>query len=370
MLTTNSNQIEVRGVRLTLLWHQNLMAAEALARPSVTDIGAYQELFNTARKDQTGQLSLPWPDYGQQLFWERYLRRWHQLPAATAREGWRALVPLRATAPLALWAKDPDTTVWSEGFLHPWGATFLLTLNVTGRWPGLGDAAQRLIELRRERSFTLEGREGDHRLEDAATAGLEALASRADDAASGTRWDPFSICTLLAAKGSPAAFDPALEETGVARFLQAVSTFNPNWESDAVRPAAAAKVAGKSAAPASHLVYGTKRGRAIWSPTNFSKTPGGGPSTLGCHHRNLVLASMQTEALGRFAEDTANRLGAGTALSGEQKTQAGWAVRILGDLYLGSNTYKSGSVKAQIAQSQLLEPINAVRAEHGLPAIT
>jgi|GEM_PF-4334140 len=369
MVTDNQKQMDIRWIKLTLLWHQNLMPADARARPQVTDVGTYQELFNTARENQTGLLTVPWPDYEKQLFWERYLRRWHQLPEATAREGWRALVPLRTAAPLILQAEDADTSVWSEGYLHPWGVTFLLTLTVTGKWSELGEAADRLVEVRGGQRFVIAGREAGCGLEDAATAGLGALAELAGEAAQGTRWNPFSICTLMAAKGIPDAFDPSVEETGVARFLQAVCTFNANWRQDEVRPAADAKVAGKAKAPASHLVYGTQRGRAVWSPVNFSKGTGKGPSALKCHHRNLALASMQTEALGRFAEDTAARLGVGTELSAEHRTQSRWAVRALGDLYEGSDTYKSGSVKAQIAQSGLLAPINAVRAEHELPAI-
>ena len=135
--------------------------------------------------------------------------------------------------------------------------------------------------------------------------------------------------------------------------------------------AADGKVAGIRNAPPSHLIYGLRRGRAIWSPEHF--LAGGGverPSTLECHHRNLVLASVQTEALARFAVATAARVTANTRRAPDETTQAKCAATALGDLYQGAEgTYKSGSVKAQISMNKWLEPINVVRVEAGLPKL-
>jgi hypothetical protein len=358
----------LKTMRLSLLWHQNLMAPGPMAKPNVIERSTYREPFN--RKDRTGPLTAPWPVHEVQQFWERYLSRQKSLAAVRGRTAWRAQVPLRVAAPLTAVADQDDTAVIAEGFLHPWGATLVLTLTLKGSWAGFVPAAERVVELRCDPCFSLVGEAGIWiSLDTVAETGLTRLRSAAAEATEGPVGEPFSILTLTAAKGPTAAFDPTT--AAPTQFLQATSAFSPTWKTDVPLSAKEAKVAGLANAPASHLIYGQRRGRAIWSPEHF--LAGGGfarPSTLSCHHRNLVLASMQTEALSQFAAATAARIQANVARSAEESAQARHAVETLEGLYLGArSTYRSGSLKAQIAMNGWLNQINLVRLDAGLAQI-
>ncbi|MGV1050324.1 MAG: hypothetical protein ACOYD4_17575 [Solirubrobacterales bacterium] len=357
-------------MRFSVLWHQDWMDPAALARPRALDRVDYQELFQTARRAQLGPLTVPWPVHESQGFWERYLSQWRTLAAVKAREAWRASVPLRSSSPMLLVSDDEDVTVATEGFIHPWGGTFVITAKLTGSW-SLEAAAERVRELRREKGFASSAPEAAwSRLDDLAAQGLDALREDAGAAVAGSRSDGFAVFSLLHGDGAEADFDPREDATGAARFLHAVTSFSPTWASDELRPLDQAKVAGLSTGPPTHLIYGSPRARAIWSPAHFTLPAGPSQTTLGCHHRNLVLASMQTESLARFAAATADRLGTNRALSDEHRSQIGCAVVTLADLYTGSpRTYRSGSVRAQLDQAQLLPPINEVRRVLGLAEI-
>ncbi len=367
-MIATSTEPTLQRLRMSAFWHQTLLPDKPQARPEVLDRSAYQALFNTARGAQKGSLTVPWPAHERQGFWERYLPRWPSLAAVPGREAWRLLVPLRSASPLRIDAGE-GISATSEGFLHPWGATFLVTFRIDVEWPSLGDAVEALNELHRAACLELPDAQPGRklRLDDAAGVGLAALGSLAVNSEAGPWRDGFSTVTVMAAKGERALFDPTAALT--TKFLHAASSFSETWEEDTPPTLAEAKVAGKRTAPPSHLVYGDGRGRVIWSPERFRKgSPSQSPSTLSCHHRNLVLASIQTEATGRFVELTAERAAHGIQLSSEHLTQAGWAVRILRDLHAGStSTYRSGSPRAQIEQNGWLTPIATVAELAGVP---
>ncbi len=368
MVAANGDpQLEV--MRLGLLWHQNLMDPAPKADPSVIQDPPYRDTFDS--KDRSSPLTPPWAPRTRQGFWERYLPSWEKLAQVPGRNAWRAQVPLRVGAPVPVVSNDNRVEVAVEGFLHPWGTTFVVELTLRGNWLGFAAATRDVLGLKRNRCFSLTGAGGPWvTLDKVAEAGLASLRASAGSTAGGPMAEPFSVFTLNDASGGRDSFDPTHDD--VARFLHATSSFSPTWESDPLVAAADRKVAGISNAPASHLIYGQRRGRAIWSPEHFLM--GGGIerfSTLECHHHNLVFASVQTEALSRFAIATAARIQANTNRSAEEMTQAKRAATTLGNLYEGAEgTYKSGSVKAQIAMNKWLDPINVVRVEAGLPKLT
>lgn len=367
MITHAQSPVSLQRMRISFIWHQNLMAESPVARPLVLDLARYPAMFNEKPRDRSGPLTLPWPDHDRQGFWQRYLKMPKGLGMVGGRDGTRAFVPLRVASPLPLAIELPDATVSNEGFLHPWGASFVVNVSLGG--PGL-DFAAASAAVRDVRSglWFASGSARSLRLDQVWSLGLEAVSAHASTSFDGQSWDSFSVFTLLAARGSKEAFDPTPKDAMAARFLQAVTTFSSTWEEDDLTPLAQAKVAGKSKAPPTHLIYGSERRRAIWSPGHF-RAPADPPrATLSCHHRNLVLASMQTEALGRYLTETARRLGENIELSGENRTQAKLASEILKRLHDGSDsTYRSGSVKAQM--TPWLDEIDAVRAELGLSAI-
>ncbi len=389
--------MKLQRMNLSVFWHQGWMRPEPRATAGALSRAAYYELTAKPRATQEGPLTSPWPPLKGQRFWESYLSSWWGLEAIGKDSAWRALVPLRtAAAPLRFTADADDTKVSTEGFLHPWGGTFVVKLELRGEWPDLPSAAERILELRGGRHFTLaeDGAEETRLflLDDLAKPGLDVLRGLAAEAVPGPISPGFSVFALLDARGAPAEFDPTDEGTGAARFLHAVTSFRPTWEEDTLRPLARAKVAGRETAPKSHLVYGGSRTRAIWSPGAFTRTQqsraqkptgsgrrragkvgrrGESWSAISCHHRNLTLVSMQTEALSRLASETAARLAAGTPLDNEHDLLARCAVGRLGALYEGLEavTYRSGSPRRQIEDGEFLAPINAVRLAREMPKI-
>lgn len=364
-------------MRVSIFWHQSWIRTAPPGEPGVIDRGRHFNLMDEPRRQQSGPLTAPWPPDRGQGFWERYLGLWRELDWVDPREAWRYLVPLRsAAAPLDIVADGDDTKVMTEGFLHPWGGSLLTHLTLTGDWPDLASAADRIRELRRESCFT-QGNAGPFRLDDLAKQGLHALCPLAVDATPGRVSEGFSVFSVLTAVGDPAEFDPREEATGVARFLHAVTSFSSTWRQDTLPALAAAKVAGKSTSPAAHLVYGSARARAIWSPTHFTITQEQRDSpqrnekriAVGCHHRNLTLASTQVEAMSRFVAEAADRLEGGR-LANEHASLAGCAAARLGDLYIGTNdTYRSGALRAQIDAGPFLAAINVVRTAREMPPI-
>jgi hypothetical protein len=354
-------------MRLALLWHQNLMDTGATAEHGVIRETPFRDIMDG--RDRTGPLRPPWAPKKRQGFWERYLPHWETLAQVPGRNAWRARVPLRAEIPLAVDPGRQGVDACGEGFFHPWGVTFVVDLTLRGSWAGLEVAAEDVLALRSDPCFSLDGGGSWLSLDQLARAGLEKLRAIAGKDGGAPIADPFSVFTLNVAKGEPGSYDPAHED--VARFLQATSSFSPTWKTDDPVTSGDATVARKSDSPPTHLTYGRRRGRAIWSPEHF--LAGGGvmrPSTLECHHHNLVLASVQTEALSRLAIAIAARIQANADRDPDERTQTKWAMTALGKLYEGDEmTYRSKSVAAQVGMNDWLVPINVVRVESGLPAI-
>lgn len=241
-------------MRLSVLWHQDLMDSAPLALPRVLDrYGTYSDVFAGSATEHD-PFTPPWPGHSRQGFWEWYLRRPATLAAIGARTAWRALIPLRFATPLSLDALGGGVTVISEGLLHPWGASLVVTFAIDGKWPDFGAAIDRLRQLRREPCLV--AAEGEaarpQRLDEVAIAGLARLREKAMQATPGRTSEAFSVFSLLRADGDRSRFDPTREDA--ARFLHAATSFSDTWEHDALPELAKANVAGISAAPASHLI--------------------------------------------------------------------------------------------------------------------
>ncbi len=369
----------IRRVKFSVLWHQHWLPRESLVETMALDRTSFEETVAIARREQTGPLTSPWPVTERQKFWEFYLGRSPTLEGAPVRDVFRFLVPLRSAGqPLELLADGDDTRAATEGFLHHWGGTLVINLALAGDWGSLAEVADRIVQLRREPCFSTSPGGPQRRLDDLAADGLAALRPQAVKAIAGATSDGFSVFSLTTAAGEPTDFDPTVEATGAHLFLHAVTSFSSIWRSEKPRPLGEAAVGGKKTGPTSHFLYGAARGRAIWSPENFAvepAVPGAPPPprrkpTVGCHHRNLVLASMQTEALARFAADAADRLHANLALSSQHDLLARLALGKLDEIYAGDrSTYRSGSLRAQIDDAQLKGPIDAARAKNGWSAL-
>ena len=176
------------------------------------------------------------------------------------------------------------------------------------------------------------------------------------------------VFTLIDADGDPQRFEPS--EEAVRRFLHAVTSCSDTWEQDALPDLEKSKVAGISAAPLSHLVYGTRRARAVWSPGRFLAKPGAKKPTLKLHHRNLVLATAQTEAILGLADSAARRRSGGLACRANcgpwpelppRSSAAFTRDRVAATA--------PDSIKAQIDSRERLAAINRILTDAGRPEI-
>lgn len=179
--------------------------------------------------------------------------------------------------------------------------------------------------------------------------------------------EPFSVVTVVTGTGvSPGT--PTLDGGQVHRALEAVTCWRPTWQHDSLPALADASLPTRTVPP-SHVLYGRKRGRAVWFPALFM-LPAGQLRTLACFHRNLVLASLQVESLSRLVSSTAKELRAGRLLSAGHSDCARRAAGVLGRLYGATpDIYRSWSPRVHIEQNNFTSPVNTVRAHFGMPPL-
>src|SRR6187401_1527428 len=110
---------------------------------------AYYSLFDGAREKWPPQAAPapPWPKRGYQGFWVEYFEDKLPLDQITGGKAWHALVPIRLPAPVTLTAARVDR-VQTEGFVHPWGVTLVVTLTATGSWDNTTALGQLLFDIR------------------------------------------------------------------------------------------------------------------------------------------------------------------------------------------------------------------------------
>jgi hypothetical protein len=366
--------VTIHEFRLSLIFGETVPApvvdqldAGDLPRPYVVRREEYEGHFDRASQ---GDPAPPWPQHVKHGFWTPYLEASGSLLEVGGGRAFKALVPLRVRSPLSLTAPVPESRVSGEGFLYPWGAAFVLTVASHHPWTDLLQPARAAHELRRTGRFQISDNCPLQPLpvEDVASRALAELRRQTFGDLPAQRWlaEPFSVHAVVRGAADRVALTPDREE--VHRFLHAVTSFSRTWETDALPPVVDMKVAGRKTQPPDHIVYGRRRGRAIWAPDHFTR--GSGPvHSIGCHHRNLVLASLQTEALVAFTQLTAERLRSGHPLNPAHRVIAKRAANTLGRMYRGRGSYRSGSVKAQIERNEWLTDINQVSRELELTQI-
>ncbi len=375
--------VRVQFFKLSLLWSEtvlDLLQEETPLKAPMRFLGrnySYETRFADAVREQVvlltaklqprGELAPPWPKPIGQRFWMYYLKK-RKLDEVSGREAWNALVPFRIRPRFMPEAAPPVDSVLSEGFAYPHGFAWVLTLECRGTFTP-EDVAGTAQELRRTRLMTVTWEGGTSE-----QCSVDTLAARAmqglrsaifgANAAAGTELsaDPFTVFTILQADGVDA--ECAVEPKGeIHRMLEAVTNWRPTWKQDPLPELSEVSIDRRSG-PAGHLIYGRKRGRAVWFPASFQPPAPGqpGPKSLGCFHRNLVFASLQAESLLGLLAVAAI---AGPILPGPYDNCARNAAGIMGRLYGGvDDTYRSGSLRAQVDQQGLVAMMNTARARY------
>ena len=361
--------MQLTRYRLSFIFTETVLAplvgsvpATGMARPEGFDRISYQKHFDGCQADRSQPTTLtpPWPVLGRQGFWDKFLPTKTPLSSLTGAAAWHNVIPLRMMRPLAITPDSATVRMTTEGFVQPWGFTFVVTFDEAQAWSDPSALAHRLFDLRWE---PLLGVSGSHTtLDEAGNAGLDALRLTTMGAAvhaGQRRNEPFSIFTVANGSGAPADLDPWSEASGIHRLLHAGSSFSGTSSSDELPPLEDGVVAGFSIRPASHVIYGTKRGRSIWGPAHFATT---GKRSLGCQHRNLVLASSQVESHTLFAQATLRHLAEQPLPTAGHESVARRAMEMLKRLYKGpEDAFRSKSLVAQVDAPGWRDDVNALR---------
>ncbi len=365
--------ILVNELRLSLIWNKVFFKDTFLTR--LADPGQYAVEFEKARK-QSGAWLLPWIPGDNQHFWQYYL-----LPVApgsfeavTAQDARACFVPLRLPTCAQAIARD-GTVATLEGFCFAHSVGVVATIHVRPENP---------LPLLQIVETAVSARNADFQLvwKDKAPAthgNLQSLADKvvgrlhtlalSDGNATGKPLPyPITIATVIDATlgESPAettpitapptpAANPATGQTDpgndddqlLGRAMNALCLLQSGWRTKKFQGGCE-----DYADPMGNQLVAIDRGRAIWLPQRFSEIEIKGRKTaLGCYHRNLTLAALQTAALtavmGRADEVLADPKGKLLQL---QPKDVAAAIALLRKLKEGDYTsYRTWSLKHQIS---------------------
>jgi len=374
-------QIEVYDLRLSLIWVDTVLTFLGDPSPQGAPLAflgrrsSYGERFEQMLERGTiaGDYQPPWPVRAGHFFWTYYLESY--VPGyISGDQAWKALVPFRWKLPATVQTPSLPGRLSHEAFFYPHGIAIIVTAVLRANL-SLEEAVEKAFEVKKTGRFEV-------KWDDEAapeSVSLEVFARKALPALHKTAFgpetsypvrsiSPFTVATVV--KGSGVEPNNPVSEGGkIHRALEAMTTWQPTWRED-VLPSLAESSLKIRTAPASHSLYGRKRGRVVWFPGLFvRKTPGS--SSLACYHRNLVFASLQVESLSAFILETWKQICDTTKLTVTHEECARRAASILGRLYGGNaSTYRSWSPRAHIEQNDLVTAINDVRDLFDMPPLS
>ena len=373
-----SIQIQIKEIRLSFIQFEILAdPLKALNPPPIPfsfllSGAAYGQQWRALFQGAStvgADLLPPWHKGYAKLFWKYYA------PQRQPGDLWRSMVPFRrACVPVtASWlAGATPGTATAAAYLYPWGIGVVMDVEAKLNLD-LDQTVQFAFQTERSGKYILNGDAGkEYNMKPLMSQLIEEVRTEAYAATpQGQQGEIFSIVSVLDADGVDTMKVPQ-DGQEVHQALEAFTNWNPLYKKLALKPLKDYSIEIKTS-PASHVLYGGKRGRAIWFPEQF-KNVAPYPDSVTCYHRNLTIATLQTESLCRFMAEIAVILNAGgtlantsVAYSSAGKLSAG----ILGRLYGGAGTYRSHSIQVQIDKSYKVE-VNRVRngkGGYGMPAL-
>ncbi|HYN50827.1 MAG TPA: hypothetical protein VES62_07860 [Thermoleophilaceae bacterium] len=356
-------------MQVSFVWAETTAASFVRHRPApaiqISSEHDYRSEYDQVHEgDGLGPLTLPWTSGNR--FWTFYLGGLTpgNAPSVVA---WDHLVPLRSVIDPRLEDVKGAFRLLGEILLFPFGFSLVMTAALA-RPMELAAAIDAAVQLRREaKRLRQQGVEGSRASLDV-TAGR--LMSTARESLLGLQTeetrsvDPLIVATLV--RTNTGATPPAT----IRSALHGLATMDDAWRDGATGGAEADLGLSTTRRRPTHVLYALARGRAVYFPTRSESS--GKSHAMSCYHRNLVLATNQTESLAMFTAATQRRLETGvakTALPLYHRKTAERAVDLLGAMWRGDDTtYRSSSVRAQIA-SRWMAPLNAARETFGLPEL-
>ena len=341
-------------------------------------------------------LSPPWPGTKGQNFWTYYTGKTNA--DVTGNEAWKKLIPFHASSPLRIKSlplklEAQLETPLCELFFYPHGIAFAITLTLKDASISLEELIEVAFALRFESLYLLNGEEQteNHKnlykgivpLDTKASLSLNELSEHGLSIARTLAYGkeatpgklthptkPFSVFTVL--NGKDVDFLKEVENNGtIQKTLHAITNWKkPHEGGDVLNFDAKVNVGLGQDAGSANVLYGQPRGRAIWYPSKFISDDPKILYGLPCYHRNIFLASLQTESLCGFAVSAMERIRAGKKLSSFQPEVARHIAGALGRLFGGTHdTYRSFSPRRQITDNNWEKDVNDLRINYDLPPL-
>jgi hypothetical protein len=366
--------IEIFNFRLSFIWTETLVQMLDEPPPDLpfAFLGrnyTYEPVFNACQQGQSGPdgLHLPWPVNARFNFWNYYFEG-RQLAEVTGRQAWKALLPFRWLIPATLQADWLAGRILAEGFFYPHGLGLILTISCS-RSLSLAEMVETGFQIRQREPFEIEW--ADHSQESLkcdqfANKCLNLMRTRAfgNSASQPKNVVPFSVFTVV--QTNTIEPDQAMpNQVEIQRVLEAVTGWRHTWKNDPLPDFDTVKLDTRTAPP-NHVVYSSKRGRAVWFPT-LAELRDPYLHSLGCYHRNLVLASLGVESLVEFLKNYSQDLADGLEISAPRIDCAQRATGILSRFYYGKpSIYRTWSARAQLDQNQWVELLTQMRTHFNM----
>lgn len=374
--------IAVGDVRITFIWFERSLALFADPAPDAPHSfrgrpGSYGTMFRGALDGSPAAqgLSPPWGQEGKHRFWRFYLGHASDPSGLTGIKPWNDLVPFRIQLPLALAAAWFPGNITADGFLYPHGHALVVTARFNPR-PALplAGAVDLARGLRADKSIgTTWDKKPQRQLKldviaDEALTWLHNTGLGKNAPRGALETEPYSVVTFVRTEGADVT-QPIAANGDVHRALEATTAWRTSWKVDKLPQLDDCAADIESLAPAGHVLYVDKRGQSAWFPEK-SNLAAGERHTLGCYHRNQVFAALQVESLAGLIRCVEDKLQGGQKLTQVEDDCARRAAGTLGRLFGGhESVYKSGSIKAHIARSNLVSSIDKVRSRYDMPPL-
>jgi hypothetical protein len=378
--------MKINALRLSFVVTETILdlqrgAGAAMPLGSFVSEPGYVDIVDAVQRGDAAPLDLrmPWPYPAGHHFWDAYMR--DKVPGdARGKLCFEKLVPLRLPKlaekiEMVVPELAPAATarIGIEGLYYPYGTGLLVTAALDGELdiPATGRFAHALRYDKVYKSPWPARVAGLLNLDQLMTATLDQLRELGfGSGMSGVRSTPFSIVTVV--RG--AEIDPSLPvvpDGKIHRLLNGLAGWVRGWP----QLSAPELVAGSTqlqlkskTAWRGNLLFAEKRGRAVWFPGQF--LPASPPAHgLGCYHRNLSIGSLQVESLLMLAAATEDAHTPGALVPASIQRLGRLAAGLLARFHSGKKSYRSDSFRAQIAQSEQLADVNALRQRFGMPTI-
>ncbi len=365
-------EIKINEIRLSLIWFAPFKGIIDDAAPMafLSSRDDYIELFTKTQNNETSY-SLPWGNGSGAHFWQHYFSQ-KDLANVSSRVAWQRIAPLCLTPMLSVErSKESACRISIDDFIYPHGIAVMLTLGLRGVF-SLEDAVENLMLYRNDFQFKTHDSSNqiyDLNLNQIADMELSRLWKTVLGINTPKKMppaEPFSLTTIIDGEADTTnVIIPENSETH--RALEALCRFSVSWKENPLHPLdsnTCIDFKAKNYTPACNMIYGLKRARVLWFPEYFVKPDKKKRCTkLGCYHRNLSLASLQTESLINLTTLIYPHIENGSFIpepsGGFSKKAAGLIGRIYGGVQ--DETYRSGSLRKQIDDSGMVNIINRVR---------